>query len=78
EQCIRNIEVILQEAGLILDHIVKVTTHLARVEDQPEYNEVYARMIKQPYPARITVFSGLGPYLIEMEVLAYAPSIRGE
>lgn len=78
EQCIRNIEVILQEAGLTLDHIVKATTHLARVEDQPEYNEVYARMIKQPYPARITVFSGLGPYLIEMEVLAYAPSVRGE
>ena len=29
EQCIRNIEVILQEAGLTLDHIVKATTHLA-------------------------------------------------
>ncbi|MGO4369362.1 RidA family protein, partial [Paenibacillus sp. MCAF20] len=28
-QCIRNIEAILQEAGLTLDHIVKVTTHLA-------------------------------------------------
>jgi 2-iminobutanoate/2-iminopropanoate deaminase len=35
-------------------------------------------MMKEPYPARITVFSGLGPYLIEMEVLAYAPSVRGE
>ncbi|MGD0031464.1 Rid family hydrolase [Paenibacillus illinoisensis] len=78
EQCIRNIEVILQEAGLTLDHIIKATTHLARVEDQAEYNEVYKRMMKEPYPARITVFSGLGPYLIEMEVLAYAPSVRGE
>lgn len=78
EQCIRNIEVILQEAGLTLNHIVKATTHLARVEDQPAYNEVYEQMIAPPFPARITVFSGLGPYLIEMEVLAYAPSVRGE
>jgi len=77
-QCIRNIEVILQEAGLTLDHIVKITTHLARTEDQDDYNEVYRERIAEPHPARITVFSGLGPYLIEMEALAYAPSKRGE
>ncbi|WP_337100304.1 RidA family protein [Paenibacillus sp. YIM B09110] len=77
-QCIRNIEAILQEAGLTLDHIVKVTTHLASTEDQDAYNAVYEDMIAAPHPARITVFSGLGPYLIEMEVLAYAPSKRGE
>ncbi|RXZ78460.1 RidA family protein [Paenibacillaceae bacterium] len=77
-QCIRNIEVILQEAGLTLDHIVKATTHLSRPEDQDDYNAVYEQMIQAPYPARITVFSGLGPYLIEIEVLAYAPSKRGE
>lgn len=78
EQCIRNIEVILQEAGLTLDHIVKITTHLATMDDQDGYNEVYASMIAEPYPARITVTSGLGPYLIEMEALAYAGSRRGE
>ncbi|WP_138754933.1 RidA family protein [Paenibacillus sinopodophylli] len=77
-QCIRNIEVILKEAGLSLEHIVKVTTHLSRTEDQAAYNEVYAELITAPYPARITVFSGLGPYLIEIEVMAYAPSKRGE
>ncbi|OMF29063.1 YjgF-like translation initiation inhibitor [Paenibacillus sp. FSL H8-0548] len=75
-QCIRNIEVILQEVGLSLEHIVKVTTHLSQLEDQAAYNEVYAKLITKPYPARITVFSGLGPYLIEMEVMAYAPSKR--
>ncbi|WP_139997552.1 RidA family protein [Paenibacillus paridis] len=77
-QCIRNIEFILQEAGLSLDHIVKVTTHLSQIEDQAAYNEVYADLISAPSPARITVFSGLGPYLIEMEVMAYSPSKRGE
>ncbi len=77
-QCIKHIEAILKEAGLSLDHIVKITTHLARTEDQDGYNEVYERMIAAPFPARITVFSGLGPYLIEMEALAYAPSKRGD
>lgn len=77
EQCIRNIEAVLEAAGLTLDHIVKITAHLSHTEDQDEYNSVYERMIAAPYPARITVFSGLGPYRIEMEALAYAPSKRG-
>ncbi|GBF75311.1 RidA family protein [Paenibacillus sp. 598K] len=77
-QCIRNIEAILQEAGLTLDHIVRITTHLASLDDQPVYNEVYASMLKPPYPARMTVSSSLGPYLIEMEATAYVGSKRGE
>ncbi|MHA6482822.1 RidA family protein [Paenibacillus sp. strain BS8-2] len=78
EQCIRNIEVILQEAGLTLDHIIRINTHLATMEDQAAYNEVYAEMISAPYPVRMTVSSGLGPFLIEMEATAYAGSKRGE
>jgi 2-iminobutanoate/2-iminopropanoate deaminase len=78
EQCIRNIEVILEEAGLTLDHIVKINTHLASMDDQEAYNDVYAAMIKAPYPTRMTVSSGLGPFLIEMEATAYAGSKRGE
>jgi len=78
QQCISNIESILQEAGLSLDHVVKATTHLRYMEDMPAYNSVYQEVFKPPYPARTTVVSGLDPYLIEIEVIAYVPSVRGE
>lgn len=77
-QCIRNIESILQEANLTLDHVIKVNTHLSRLTDAPAYNKVYATLFSKPYPTRTTVESGLGNYLIEIDVIAYAPTRRGE
>lgn len=78
EQCIRNIEAILQAAGLTLDHVIKVNAHLSNGDLTPRYNEVYGRIFKAPYPTRTTVTSGIGKYLIEIDVIAYAPSRRGE
>jgi 2-iminobutanoate/2-iminopropanoate deaminase len=78
EQTIRNIEIILEAAGLTLDHVVKTNAHLTHAEDIPKYNAVYERMLKSPYPARTTVRSGIGDYLIEIDVIAYALSRRGE
>lgn len=76
KQCIENIEAILKTCGLTLDHVVRIATHLADMSDQDEYNEVYASMIKAPFPTRITVGSSLGPFRIEMEAVAYCPSTR--
>lgn len=78
EQCIRNIETILKAAGLTLDHVIKVNAHLSSGDLTAKYNEAYARMFNAPYPTRTTVTSGIGKYLIEIDVIAYAPSRRGE
>ncbi|MEF3301578.1 RidA family protein [Paenibacillus sp. GYB003] len=77
-QCIRNIETILQAAGLTLDHVIKANAHLSNAADIPAYNKVYETMFAKPYPTRTTVQSGIGSYLIEIDVIAYAPSRRGE
>ncbi|MFD0868687.1 Putative reactive intermediate deaminase TdcF [Chlamydia abortus] len=75
-RCIRNVELILQEAGLTLDHVIKANVHLSDGNLIPAFNEVYAQMFQAPYPTRTTVVSGIGKYLIEMDVIAYAPSKR--
>lgn len=78
EQCIRNIETILKEAGLTLDHVIKVNTTLGDIQDSPAYNATYEKLFSKPYPARTTVQAGLGKYRIEIDVVAYAGSRRGE
>lgn len=78
EQTLRNIEIILEAEGLTLDHVVKTNAHLTHAQDIPKYNEVYERKMKRPYPARTTVRSGIGDYLIEIDVVAYALTRRGE
>ncbi|RKN84186.1 RidA family protein [Paenibacillus ginsengarvi] len=77
-QCIRNIETILEAAGLTLDHVIKANAHLSSSADTPAYNKVYETMFSKPYPTRTTVQSGIGSYLIEIDVIAYAPTRRGE
>jgi Putative translation initiation inhibitor, yjgF family len=77
-QCFRNIETILAAAGLTLDHIVKVNAYLSRAEDLPAYNRTYEALLNKPFPARTTLVSGIGSYLIEIDAVAYAPSRRGE
>ena len=43
---------ILEAAGSGLDRLVKVTVYLADIDDWPALNEVYARHVPEPYPAR--------------------------
>jgi 2-iminobutanoate/2-iminopropanoate deaminase len=52
ERAIRNVEAILSEAGSGLGSLVKVTVFLADIADWPALNEVYARLIPEPFPAR--------------------------
>jgi len=52
ERAIANLEAILLAAGSGLDRLVKVTVFLAEIADWPAVNEVYARMIPEPFPAR--------------------------
>lgn len=52
ERAIANLEAILSTAGSGLGNLVKVTVFLADIADWPAVNEVYARLIPEPFPAR--------------------------
>ena len=52
ERALANLAAILEAAGSGLDRLVKVTVYLADIGDWPAVNEVYARMIPEPFPAR--------------------------
>lgn len=52
EQALANLAAILEAAGSGLDRLVKVTVFLADIADWPALNEVYARVVPEPYPAR--------------------------
>ena len=47
-----NLASILEAAGSGLDRLVKVTVFLADIGDWPAVNEVYGRIVPEPYPAR--------------------------
>lgn len=76
-QCLRNIEIILEKAGLTLDHVIKANAYVSRTEDFPGYNKTYAEVFSQPYPTRTTAPVNLGAYLVEIDVVAYSPAKRG-
>jgi 2-iminobutanoate/2-iminopropanoate deaminase len=52
ERALSNLAAILEAAGRGLDRLVKVTVFLADIGDWPALNEVYGRVIPEPFPAR--------------------------
>jgi 2-iminobutanoate/2-iminopropanoate deaminase len=52
ERALTNLGAILEAAGSSLDHLVKVTVFLADIGDWPAVNEVYGRLVPEPFPAR--------------------------
>lgn len=52
EQALRNVGAILAAAGSDLERLVKVTVFLVDIDDWPAVNEVYSRLVPEPYPAR--------------------------
>lgn len=77
-QCLRNIETILEAAGLSLDHIVKINAFLSRQEDFPGYNRAYENVMKKPFPTRTSIGCAIGSYLVEIDAIAYTAARRGE
>jgi len=75
KQCLRNIEIVLQAEGLTLDHVIKVNAFV-HPELLAGYNVAYRESFSQPFPARTSVPCDLGAYLVEIDVVAYAPSTR--
>ena len=52
EAVLGHLRAILEAAGSGLDRLVKVTVFLADIDDWPAMNEVYGRLVPEPFPAR--------------------------
>jgi len=55
DQVMRNIGVLLKAAGSDFAHVVRTTVFLADMDEFAKMNEVYARYVVDPPPARSTV-----------------------
>jgi 2-iminobutanoate/2-iminopropanoate deaminase len=72
EQVMKNLSAILGEAGASLDDIVMTSIFLIDLQDFQAMNEVYARHLSEPYPARATVEIGSLPSGARIEIAVVA------
>ncbi len=74
DQALRNLGSVLEAAGTGFDRVVKTTIMLVDMADFAAVNEVYARHLSPPYPARTTVAVRALPKgaLLEIEMIALA------
>ena len=73
ERALRNLQAVLDAAGLGLDDVVKTTIFLTDVGDFATINAVYAKFMPEPPPARSTVGIAALPRgaLVEIEAIAH-------
>ncbi len=71
-QVMKNIEAVLEEAGMSFDNVVKTTIFLMDMRDFANVNAVYGSYFKNNFPARETVqVSGLPKGVnVEISILA--------
>ena len=72
EQVFDNLQAILEASGSSLDRIVKTTVFLVDLDDFAGMNEVYARRVGAPPPARATVEISKLPSGAKVEIEAVA------
>ncbi len=72
DRAMRNLEAVLDAAGVSINDVVKTTIFLADIDDFAAVNAVYATFIPDPPPARSTFAVGALPKggLIEIEAIA--------
>jgi 2-iminobutanoate/2-iminopropanoate deaminase len=76
EQCLKNVQTILEAAGSGLPHVLRCGVFLIDMGEFKQMNGVYARMFGEHRPARTTVqVAGLpGEGLrVEIDAIAYIP-----
>jgi len=75
EQVLKNLGAVLGAAGLSFAHVVRTTIYLVDLADFAAVNEIYARHVREPYPARATVGVAALPKGARVEIDAIA--VRG-
>lgn len=74
-QTMKNVKAVLSAHGLDNSHVVKATVHLHHPgRDFDGFNTVYQEFVSAPFPARTTVGSFLGDFLVEIDVVAVIPT----
>jgi 2-iminobutanoate/2-iminopropanoate deaminase len=76
EQCLRNVEAILQAAGSSLQHVLRCGVFLIDINEFSRMNAVYARMFGDHAPARTTIQAAALPgqgLRVEIDCIAYVP-----
>lgn len=68
ERVLRNIKVIVEEAGAHLEDILKTTCYLADLNDFERFNEVYKKFFIQNPPARTTIQAMRLPLNVQVEI----------
>lgn len=71
-QALANLKTVLEEMGLSLTNLLKVSVFLTDLGNFSEVNAIYGEFLEKPYPARSCVQVAALPMgaLIEIEVVA--------
>ena len=72
EQCLANLAAVLKAGGATLADVVKTTVYLADMADFAAMNDVYARRMPDPKPARTTIAARGLPRDARVEIEAWA------
>ncbi|MBI2438073.1 MAG: hypothetical protein HYV36_04575 [Lentisphaerae bacterium] len=72
ERVLESLEAILEQAGLGLPDVVKVTVFLANLEDYPAFNEIYGSYFSAELPPVRTTAQARLPLgaLVELDAIA--------
>ena len=76
EQCLKNVQAILQAAGSDLPHVLRCGVFLIDMNEFAKMNAVYSRMFGDHRPARTTIQAADLPgegLLLEIDCVAYIP-----
>jgi len=76
EQCLKNVQAILEAAGSSLQHVLRCGVFLTDMTEFKRMNEVYERMFGGHRPARTTVQVAKLPHMglrVEIDAIAYKP-----
>jgi 2-iminobutanoate/2-iminopropanoate deaminase len=72
EATLGRVKATLEAAGFGMEHMVKCTVYLKRIDDFERFNGVYAKAFPDPKPARTTVQAGLrSGVLVQVDAIAY-------
>lgn len=72
ERVLQNLAAVLAAAGLGFEHVVRTTVYLVDLADFAAVNDVYARFVRAPFPARATVGVAALPRGARVEIDAIA------
>ena len=76
EQCLKNVQAILEAAGSSLQHVLRCGVFLTDMTEFERMNSVYARMFGGHRPARTTIQAAALPgegLRVEIDCIGYVP-----